>query len=382
MGKLKKLNLYKIVVNKIKYPYRVKIHNIPINNEISGYSFTTNEDNSITFYTSKKILNYLLVNNHVIETDYQNKNKQMKLLISRKWLSAVSLIVIFMILLLGKNYIRKIEFSNDIYYSKEVLDVVLEQLDNKKMYYKLKDSINNIGKKLRSRFPYYEWIGLRKEGSILYIDIVDLDPPLVIKPNTIIGNLVADKTAYIINFHVTSGLIVINTNMTVRKGDLLVSGNLNYFDDKSTKKMVSPNGYINGKTLEIIDVLIPKNEEKIVYSGNVESKRKLRFNKKNKKFPTTFKHYYYQMEILFKFGPIDFIKESYFEKQIIRKQYDVNDACEIAKIQIESEFYHIARNQYEKILKIEVLKAIEQSENYLITMLVSKIENIAIFESI
>lgn len=195
MGKLKKLNLFTTVLNKIKYPYKVKIHNIPINTEISGCLFTNNEDQTITFYTSKKVINYLLVNNLVIETNYSNRNKNLKLLLSRKWLSVVSLVIIFMILLLGKNYIRKIEFSDDVYYSKEVLDVVLEQLDNKKMYYKLKDSINNIGKKLRSRFPYYEWIGLRKEGSILYIDIVDLDPPLVIKQNTTVGDLVANKTA-------------------------------------------------------------------------------------------------------------------------------------------------------------------------------------------
>lgn len=382
MGKLKKLNLFNKISKKMKYPYKVKVAETSFTNEITGYWFTKNVDQTITFYTSKKGYDYLNNQKLIIETDYLAKKNQFKILLSRKWLSITSLCIIFMILLLGKNYIRRIEFANNTYYSKDVLDVVMENLNDKKMYYTLKGSLNDISKKLRSRFPYYEWIGLRKDGNVLYIDIVDLEPLLITKKNDTYGDLIASKTAYIINFHIVSGLLVVNSNMTVRKGELLVSGDLNYLDSKTKANMTSPNGYVNGETFEIINVSINKKEEKIVYTGNIQTKKRIVFKSRYTKSKTSFENAYYQKEVLFKFGPFYYIKESYFERELVKKEYDINDAISLAKMNIEADFYHISRNEYEKILKMEVIKTTMEEDNYLITMIVSKIENIAIFKPI
>ncbi len=382
MGKLKKWNLSNSFFKKIKYPYLVKIHNLPLDNKIAGYQFKKNADDTLSFYTSKRTYEYLNNQNVLVESNFIAKKNNLKKLFFRKWLSIVSLIIIFLILLFSKNYIRKIEFTNNVYYSKDVLDAVYENLTDKKVYYSLNGSLNDISKKLRSRFPYYEWIGLRKDGSVLYIDIVDLEPILIINPRREYGNLVASKSAYIVNFHINEGLLVVNVNMTVRKGDLLVSGNLNYLMENVPVKESYPSGYVNGKTFEVIEVLVPKKEEKIIYTGNLKSNNKIAFTKNVSKSKAPFSDYYYQTETIFKLGPLRLLRETFFEKKTVTTRYDLASAIDFAKLKVESDFYHTARNEYEQVVKMDVLTTKEEQNHYLISLIVCKIENIALFQPI
>lgn len=380
MGKSQKLNLINKFKKLFKYSYYVKIKNTPLNNEIEGAFFKYDKE-FIAFNTNKKTYELLKNRNIIIESNYKTRKKHFKNFLLQKWISILSIIIIFLIFLFSENKIKKIIFSNDLYYSKEVIDVIYDNVIKHKYYYELKENINEISKNLRSRFPYYEWIGLRKKGNILYIDIVNLEPILIIPKTEKKGDLIAKKTAYIVNYHLESGLVVIDINQTVKKGDLLVSGNLNYENKSDKEQWVSPNGYVNGKTIERITINIPKKSKKEIYTGIKKSKIKLMINNKHKSFKSPYKLSFFQMETIFKFGIFRLVKETYFEKIINEYVITKPTAISHAKLQVETDFYKISRNPYEEITKMNVVNVIDKEQNYEITLIVTKIENIAAFKS-
>lgn len=382
MGIFQKLNSKTNMLKRIKYPYSVRIMNTPLSNDIEGVFFKYNNDNSLSFYTNIKT--YRILNNKklIINSNYLKIRNSFKNFLLRKWFSIISLLIIFFVLLFSNNYIKEINFSNEVYYSKDVMDFVVANVKTSKGYYRLNDNLNEISKKLRARFPYYEWIGLRKNGNILLIDIVNLEPILITTPNDNYGNLVAGKTAYIMNYHIESGVTVVDTNVTVKKGDLLVSGNLNYLNETLKEKWVCPSGYINGKTIEKIEIEVEKYKKTTVYTGMTKSKMHFTLGKRNNNNESPYDDFYYQVETLFKLGHFKLIKETYFEKKSFEQYFTEDEAFVQAKLKIETEFYQKARNPYEEVIKIEKIKVTDNQTSYKMILIVYKIENIAIFKTI
>ena len=187
-------------------------------------------DQKITFKTDQKSLN--IIKNKFEYVYFQNICKiKFKNVISKYLITIIgSLIFIFFIGIISRT-ITEIKFLDELTYDEEVMSFVLEKLDKKGPFRFLNTNLNTIDSDLKKTFYHYEWIGISKKGTILLIEIEPsfLDPK---KENeNLSGSLYAKKDAIIKRYHVEKGIVMIQEEQYVNKGDLLISGDIIHYDN-------------------------------------------------------------------------------------------------------------------------------------------------------
>ena len=282
--------------------------------------------------------------------------KDGKKFLKRYFIVLLGLLIMFGVIVSSSLYIREITFSN--YEDQCVYQEVMTAMTKVGPFYYPNQKLNFLEAKLRINHPEYAWIGLRKDTSILYIDIDKIDIEIVPEVTLKKGDIVSSANGLVDKMIVLRGKSNINLGDVVKKGDILVTGTL------SENELVSPLAYVYAKTFTYEKVVVDK-----YYEYSVEKLKSTRLSFKesdNSKvlfdffFFKIFKHYEIEQKSIGDIRNVD-IGRMYAES-IVRKNF--NNSHDLNK---------------EYIIDMKVITFLEDEECYEFTFLVNKYENIATF---
>lgn len=120
-----------------------------------------------------------------------------------------------------------------------------------------------IESRLSAKLNKVTWIGVSREGTTFKIDVVQKKYPEAAK-KTGPRNLIAAKTAIIDHLFVESGQPVVESNQYVRRGQLLVQGQIG---TDQQPRYVSSTGYVIGETWYQSEAKIPLRSHVTLYTG-------------------------------------------------------------------------------------------------------------------
>ncbi len=373
MGILKKLNLNKKYLITVNKDYFIK--NIIKDPEFEGIVKEIKED-KITCYCNKKYdeqgiecyNRYHIINNQIL---------------SKHLIGIITFLLILIILFVSNNFIREIKFENENYYSQAVYDEVASHLIKKGPFYVLDDNITNISQSLRNKFPEFAWIGLTRYSSKIVIDIEKQDTPIKQPEDlSVTGDLVASKDAIITDIIVSRGVVLVMKNQSVKKGDVLVSGNLRYNNDPSDRsKLVKSKGIIIGNTMTLEKIKIPIKTTSLEYSGKLINKKYVEiFGSLVGKTPKTFDIYKTEKQEIFNlFNIFKITNLTYYELVEVVKEYDEKSASEYAKTLIKKGLEDNRVSPLEKIESINIVEISIDDGYYIVSMIVKRYQNIGVF---
>lgn len=365
--KLTKLNLN----IKKNYHYEVKTNKNILNNikTIAIYNIKSIDDNIIQFNCNKKALKEILkVEENVKFTNlYRNflHNKVFK-----KPFFWIGIFVIIVIFLLNQIFIRKIDFEKNSYVDNDIYQFVIERTSKIGPYYKLNDSINDLSQELRTKFMHYAYVGLRKKGAKLYIEVIQQD----LKENDDddklkYGEVISKYNGRIDYIECTSGNVLVKPNEIVKKGDILISSNINQDNLYSKDKLVPIKGKVIGTITDYQTISIPKSEVIEVYTGKFETKTFFKLFNNYYFSPTSpYDNEFMKDYLLFQFTPfLKIYKRYFYEKVESSVNHLKEEAQNIALTKIYYEFIKNKTSDKETICSTVLLKFVEKSNEFLLT---------------
>lgn len=373
MGILKKLKLnkkYLIIVNK---DYFVK--NIISDPEFEGIIKEIKGDKIICYSNKKYDTEEVVYYNR-----YQIINRQ---IFSKHLIGIITFLIILMILTVSNNFIREVKFENKNYYSQAVYDEVIGHLVKKGPFYVLDDNITNISQDLRNKFPEFAWIGLTRYSSKIVINIEKHDVPIKQQEDlSITGDLVASMDAIITDIIVNRGIVVVMKNQSVKKGELLVSGNLRYNNDPNdTSNLVKSKGIIIGNTMTLEKIKVPIKTANLEYSGKLINKKYVEiFGSLVGKTPKTFEIYKTEKKEVFNlFNIFKITNLTYYELVEVINEYDEQSASEYAKTLIKKDLEQNRVSPLERVESIQIVDITMEDGYYIVSMIVKRYQNIGVF---
>lgn len=374
-----KLNKLKLIVERIKRPYLFKIpSDIFLKVKSPRYDIRKEEDYYLCYgdLTLKKELSKLYNIN-----ECNGVLKKFNTIILKKILFILTFFVCLIILISSNFVIREIRFVDKNMYNKRVYDFIYSKLDVHKTYTTYSDDLNKLSLDLRINFPEYAYIGVSKKGSVLLVDVekrtIEKDKPLENNKN---ADLISGYNAVIYGIEATNGVCLVELNQFVKKGDLLITGNLLYKNDPSNyKNYVRAKGIILGTVLEIEKIKVPKKINSFTYTSNVKQGLEISFLNNMLIKPKTY--YEYQnlrfTQLVSIFNLIKVYRVNYYELSNLEIVYDDSSSLNYA---ISLLYYNLelkSSSEKEKILNIELLNSNFEDGSYNYTFIVKKIVNIA-----
>lgn len=181
----------------------------------------------------------------------------------------LSLIISFMLLFLLCNTIFDIKINSD---DKDIINIMNNSLsDNGIDVYKRKvsfDKLNSIKNKiLEDNKDTLEWIEIREKGCIYYIDVTPRIKSNNNVDNTSPSDIVAEKDGVIKHIVVHRGSKVIDNGDYVKKGDVLISGNI--IKNENVIDKVHSEGVIYAETWKTVNISIPFKRIDYVYKKTI-----------------------------------------------------------------------------------------------------------------
>lgn len=181
----------------------------------------------------------------------------------------LSLIISFMLLFLLCNTIFDIKINSD---DKDIVNVINDSLkDNGIDVYKRKvsfDKLNNIKNKiLEDNKDTLEWIEIREKGCIYYIDVTPRVKSNNNVDNALPSDIVAEKDGVIKHIVVHRGSKIIDNGDYVKKGDILISGNI--IKNENVIDKVHSEGIIYAETWKTVNISIPFKRIDYVYKKTI-----------------------------------------------------------------------------------------------------------------
>lgn len=373
MGIFKKLRLNRKYIVTTSKDYFV--NNVINDIEFEG-SIKEIEHEKVTFYSNKKYDSdeVICINRYQIFS---------KKYLKQHFIGFITMMLVLIILFTSKYFIREIVFENDNYYSKPVYEEVLNHLEKIGPFYIIKDSVNDISSMLRKKFPEYAWIGITRISSKIIIEIDTQDVPIKhIEDLNITGDIVSTKDAVISDIIVSNGIVLVTKNQSVKKGDTLVSGNLNYYNDANSNPiLVKSKGIIIGNTITLEKIKVPTKTISLEYSGLVKSKKYLElFGSIIGKTPKTFENYKTKKQEIFNlFNIIKITNLNYYELVEVITEYDEITAYDYAKTLIKSNLEVNRVSKLEKIESITLVDITKEDDYFIVSMVVKRYQNIGVF---
>ncbi len=181
----------------------------------------------------------------------------------------LSLIISFMLLFLLCNTIFDIKINSD---NKDIINIINNSLnDNGIDVYKRKvsfDKLNSIKNKiLEGNKDTLEWIEIREKGCIYYIDVTPRVKSNNNVDNALPSDIVAEKDGVIKHIVVHRGSKVIDNGDYVKKGDILISGNI--IKNENVIDKVHSEGIIYAETWKTVNISIPFKRIDYVYKKTI-----------------------------------------------------------------------------------------------------------------
>ena len=212
----------------------------------------------LNYYSKIKIISYVGIN-------------KVKEIIKNNIFYIIIFILAFILIDIITSYIVDIEV---IHSSSSIRKLIYKELDNnnvKKYSFALNFSeldkiqqniLNNNKEKL-------EWISITKVG-MKYIIRCEERKIKEINKESGYRNIVAKKDAYITKIISTKGVNLVRSGEYVKKGDVLISGEIKLYEEVKGDTLAT--GYVYGNVWYNVQLSIPKEENKKEYTG------KSRFN--------------------------------------------------------------------------------------------------------
>ena len=356
--KLEKLFHYQFKIEKELF-YKLKIK----------FYFVTSNENYIICYGNKKQLNKLI--------DYDIEYiDQFKLFINKVFLKRLVIIITFLLIIFvfssSSYFIREIRFKDNNYYDSRVYNYVFNRLNKSMFLYTLDGDINEISRNLRAAFPNYAYIGLEKKGSVLEIDIEKID--ILEKDNKVKNNLpiISNYNAVIYSISCKNGVVLVNLNQSVKKGDLLINPNneKGYCD-----------GIILGALSEYEKIIVKKEVIDFGLTGKFDKKFAI---KVGKNYLMKFKDFYLEQDIkldkMFNlFNVLEVYKVYYYEKDFYKFVYDYETVYNYAVSVFYKNLELYRKSNLEKINEIKLLNFEETKDEFVFYFLVNKVKSIGIY---
>lgn len=367
MEKLQKLK--SLIKFERLFHYQFKIDkNLFYKLKIKFY-FVTSNDDFIICYGNKKQLNKL------IDYDIEYTN-QFKIFINNVLLKRFIIIITFLLITFmfssSSYFIREIRFKNDNFYDQRVYTYVLNKLNKSFFFYTLDEDINEVSRCLRAAFPNYSYIGIKKKGSVLEIDIEKID---ILEKDIKSKNknpIVSNYNAVIYSISCKSGIVSVNLNQSVKKGDLLISPNN---EDGFCE------GIILGTLSEYEKIIVKKEVIDFGITGRFIKKYNIKIGKN---YLMNFKNFYLEQDIkldkMFNlFNYLELYKVYYYEKDFYKFIYDYDTAYNYA-VSVFYKNLELYRKSYlEKINEIKLLNYEETKDEFIFYFLVNKVKSIGIY---
>lgn len=376
MAKLKKSLSFK------RYLIKGKKEDL-LTKQIDGSIIKVSND-EISFHTSKKGLNKLKLAqdaNIIIIDRYHGFFKNV---ILKHLIGIISLIIIFIIMAASNQFIREVVFQDEKMASEEVYQTVNSYLKKFGPFQVLNNNISDISKELRQKYYYFAWIGLTKKGGKLIIEIEKQDVPFIPDDDNIPGNLMALQEGVIKAIFVKTGIVLVGINQTVKKGDLLVTGNLRHLNDEvDLNNWTKATGAIIAKTLSLETVIIPKKVVRNEFSGSVIEKSALSlFNKEVFKNSSPFPDYHKRIISSFGVGFFNIAKIAYYERVEITTIYDESMIEDYVREYLINKFEKNRTHDKELVTLVQIVEQIEEENEFVVKVILGANKNIAYFQPI
>ncbi|HEY8396182.1 MAG TPA: sporulation protein YqfD [Bacilli bacterium] len=287
-----------------------------------------------------------------------------------------TLLIVFSLVIQSKS-IRAIVFTDPDTYNPEVLAYLDKYFDRFGPFGFLNANLTEINNDLRSEFYHYEWIGLRRKGATLYIDIHEIKNEPKEEDKTP-GSIVAKESGIVKRYHVESGVVLVQEEVYVEKGTVLISGKITHYDNKV--EFVRAKGYVIAEVLRYYDYTILKEQEETVRTGKMEVKKNYYlFSRKLSKPKSSFQEYEVEEGPVSTYGFLKIQKVYFYEMKNVKTIYSEEEAVRYAKSQVVKAFRKNKVNKFEKIIYNNLVKIEFDGTYYRVRLIVKTYQNIAEF---
>lgn len=277
-------------------------------------------------------------------------------LISINRILIISIIFGLALLVFLTNVIFKVEV---IHSSSEIRTFLTNELKNYGLdKYTMKKNfkqLQSIKQQIIDKYPdKIEWLEISVEG-IKYVVKVELRELAEQKEKTNNRNVIAKKDALIKLVTATKGQIIKNKNSYVKKGDVIISGDISLNDEK--KGTVSAEGKVYGEVWYTVSVDYPFNYYEEVFTGKKKKVLSFKFLNKSFDFFSSFKNKKTLNKKIVenKLLPIKLVLEYQEEVKIVDQILTEEEAIDKA-IEKGIEQINMELNDDEYIIKNKVLK--------------------------
>jgi len=341
------------------------------------------KEDEVTFFTNQRGINKIKALGLADVIIFNNYKALIKKLFLNNSLFILSIILIFIILLLSNSFIKGIKFENENYYDVEIENVVKSHLNKKILGFKLDIKINELNKELRKKYPFYAYIGLMKKGSVLIIEIKKEEKHNTPPESKVKGSVFAKYDAYIKAIIARQGKVVVSTKQSVKKGDLLISGNLLYPDATLADKYVCAEGIVIGDVAIYETIVVKKRKVINDYTSNISSYYQVLINDKEilKTKNKALNAGHSEISNIFNlFNFIKVFKITDYEKALIEVNYDFDEALSYARSLIKYNFELEKKSDKEYIHYIDLIEKNEKAEEFEFSFLVRMTKDIGVFQ--
>lgn len=307
---------------------------------------------------------------------------KIKKLISINKILIISIIFGLALLIFLTNIIFKIEV---IHSSSEVRDFLTNELKNYGLdKYTIKKSFKDLQKIKNDIIDKYpdkiEWLEIETVGT-KYIIKVELRELEQIKEETKNRNVVAKKDALIKLVTAKKGQIIKNKNSYVKKGDVIISGDISLNDEK--KGTISADGTVYGEVWYTVTVDYPYYYYEELFTGKNKNIISLKFLNKSINIPSSFNNKKTTEKTIVenKLLPLKLVLEHQEEvkvvEQVLTEEQAINKAVEKAIDQMNLE---LDKDEY--IIKNKILKADIKEKTVSVDVFFAVYENITDYSEI
>ncbi len=233
-----------------------------------------------------------------------------------------------------------------------------------KNYIELKDIKNKV---LNEYKEYLEWIEIEKIGMTYKINF---EQRINKKENKVDGlcDVIADSDGIVSKIKSSSGVILVKVNQSVKKGDLLISGDIKLNDIDKTS--ICANGDVYANKWYSLSIELPKKYVKKEYSNKFRYNLLIENNNKDYKiFRSRFKLYDTdKSEIISLFGKKLYLLKEYEYKN--REYIYEDDTLENRIDELIKEKLELNLSKNERIVSKKVLKKDENDSRIIIELFI------------
>ena len=291
----------------------------------------------LNYYSKIKIVSYVGIN-------------KLKEMIKNNIFYIIIFILAFILMDIITSYIVDIEV---IHSSSSIRKLIYKELDNNNVKkYSFAYDFNELEKIqdniLINNKDKLEWISITKDG-MKYIIRCEERKIKEINKESGYRNIIAKKDAYITKIISTKGVNLVRSGEYVKKGDVLISGEIKLYEEVKGDTLAT--GYVYGNVWYNVQLSIPKEENKKEYTG------KSRFNINiNDKIFFKNKYKYFSQENIREIKILGLKIKFYKEKEYGYKKHILSDeeVENLVNDKIKEKFSNIGTISSQKVLKKEI----------------------------